>query len=130
MIYPFRKKRLKGVGYNLSVGPYAWSLGAKAPVAETADKRAYVVPAGDTALVVTNETLWVSSKVGGTFHSKVDRVSEGFSSISTTLDPEWIGPLLIAITNLTTNPINLRKDDSFATVAFYRLSSPAIHYAK
>ncbi len=130
LIHPFVKKRLKGVGYNLSVGSYAWSLSTKAPLLETADKRAYIVQAGDTALIVTNETIWVSSKVGGTFHSKVDRVSEGFSSISTTLDPEWIGPLLIAITNLTPNAINLRKDDSFATVAFYRLETPAIHYAK
>ena len=98
-IYPFQISRLKGVGYNLAVGDYAWSLISKRPMVtdgEGVEKGFWVEP-NETALVLTKEVVAVSKRIGGTFHSKVDRVSEGFSSISTTLDPGWIGPLLIAM---------------------------------
>lgn len=122
LIHPFVKKRLKGVGYNLSVGRFGWSLKKKEKLSCTEDNLHFIVEPGDTALIMTNETLWLSRKIAGTLHTKVDRVSEGFSSISTTLDPDWIGPLLIAMTNLTENDIKLRKDDTITTVIFYKIS--------
>lgn len=121
LIYPFDEKKLKGIGYNLSVGSYGWSLRQRGPLACNTGGDSFLVDAGDTALIMTAETVWVSKRIGGTFHSKVDRVSEGFSSISTTLDPEWIGPLLIAITNMSSNQISLRKGDTLSTLVFHRI---------
>lgn len=126
LIYPFRVENLKGIGYNLSVGPHAWSLRHRLPLEKTPDGNAFRVEAGDTALIYTAETVWVSRRVGGTFHSKVDRVSEGFSSISTTLDPEWIGPLLIAITNLQSKEIDLRIGDTLSTLVFHRIDKAGV----
>lgn len=126
LVYPFDEKKLKGVGYNLSVGSFGWSLKHKEMLKNSSDNKYFKVEAGDTALIMTKETIWVSKRIGGTFHSKVDRVSEGFSSVSTTLDPEWIGPLLIAMTNLSGNTIELRKDDSISTLIFYNIEKSRI----
>lgn len=122
-IYPFQKSRLKGVGYNLAVGDFAWSLVSKKPMVPEGDDRdaGYWVEPNETALILTKEVLAVSKRIGGSFHSKVDRVSEGFSSISTTLDPGWIGPLLIAITNMGIEKKKLKLGESFVTVIFNEL---------
>lgn len=123
IIYPFQARLLKGVGCNLTVGPHAWSLKTKKPITLDGEgnEQGFTVNPGDTALVLTNETLALSKKIGGTLHSKVDRVSEGFSPISTTLDPGWIGPLLIAITNMGSEARRLKLGESFVTVVFNAL---------
>ena len=120
-IYPFVKENLKGVGYNFSVGPFAWSL-EKMKILESGkeDRNAFIVEPGDTALVWTNETIYVSDSIGGTFHSKVTQASMGFSAIATTLDPGWNGVLLIAITNMSKSQKHLKKGESFVTLIFDR----------
>ena len=60
----------------------------------------------------------------GTFHSKVKIVSNGFGHISTTLDPDWKGPLLIALNNPSSRRIKLvissnGKPVPFVTLMFY-----------
>lgn len=122
-IYPFNEKQIKGVGCNLTVGDYAWSLVSKKPIPYDGKDRecGYIVEPGETVLVFTKETVAVSKRIGGTFHSKVDRVSEGFSSISTTLDPGWIGPLLISITNMGKEKRKLKLGESFVTLIFDQL---------
>ena len=121
IIYPFSRKSVKGVGYNLSISKYAWSISRKIELVITAeDGESYFrIQPGETALVETEETVWISPRVAGTFHSKVDKVSEGFSPISTTLDPGWIGPLLIAVTNLTKEERKLKLGESFVTLIFH-----------
>lgn len=130
IIYPFKEKLLKGIGYNLTVSSFAWSLSTKKRLKMNSANTRHIVEPGDTALIQTNETVWVSKKIGGTFQSKVDRMSEGFSAISTTLDPGWVGPLLIAITNMTSSPIELRKEDSFVTLIFHYIKKAPIPHSK
>lgn len=88
------------------------------------------VPANDTVLITTVESIFVGPQIMGTFHSRVSIVSQGFGHISTTLDPTWCGPLLIAVNN----PSNRKKrfvisdssgTHSLATLVFYRLIHPA-----
>lgn len=119
-IYPFDKNNCKGVGYNFTVGPHAWSLtSGKELVKNIFPEPCYEIEAGDTALVWTNETLHVSDKMGGTLHSKVKQATLGFSSISTTLDPGWNGVMLIAITNKNRDrKLNLIIGEPFVTVMF------------
>lgn len=126
-IYPFQKNRLKGVGYNLAVGDFAWSLVTKKPMMPVGYNRdaGYWIKPNETALILTKEVVAVSKRIGGTFHSKVDKVSEGFSSISTTLDPGWIGPLLISVTNMGTQRRKLKLGESFVTVIFNELDGAA-----
>lgn len=128
IIFPFKEKLLKGIGYNLTVSRFAWSLSTKKRLKMNSANTHHIVEPGDTALIETNETVWVSKKIGGTFQAKVDRMSEGFSAISTTLDPGWIGPLLIAITNMTSSPTELCLEDSFVTLVFHYIKkAPTPH---
>lgn len=64
----------------------------------------------------------------GTIHSRVSLVSQGFGHISTTVDPTWKGPLLIALNNPSSEKKRLILEDAgktqaFATLILYHLNS-------
>ena len=131
-ISPFRSENLTAAGYNLQVSDIIISTRSGLPLKiYTSGQYRYVdVPANDTVLITTVESIFVGPQIMGTFHSRVSIVSQGFGHISTTLDPTWCGPLLIAVNN----PSNRKKrfvisdssgTHSFATLVFYRLIHPA-----
>lgn len=101
LICPFEKSRLTPLGYNLTASDFIFSTQQNILLeVRSNDSERYVeIPAGDTALILTREYVSVSAGIAGTFHSRVRTVSSGFGHISTTLDPEWKGPLLIALNN-------------------------------
>lgn len=71
-------------------------------------------------LVETNETIWVSQNIAGTYHSKVYWVSKGMGHIGTTLDPDYIGASLISVHNHSNDPIKLTPEkDTFVSLVFY-----------
>lgn len=121
VIEPYSENSLTPIGYDFTVGDFAFSLetGLLNPV-----DGAYVLPPKNTIQVLTKESLWVSSRIAGTFHSKVSLVSKGLSHISTTLDPGWYGPLLITLRNNTENDFPLRVGASFVTLIFSKVISP------
>jgi deoxycytidine triphosphate deaminase len=123
VIFPYKEENLTPIGYNLTPSDFAVSIN-KNELLQIEDG-CYIVEPNDTALILTNESIWVSKKIAGTFHSKVGVVSTGFGHISTTLDPNWKGPLLISINNPTNKKLKLNIEDSFITLIFYRLESPA-----
>ena len=131
-ISPFRTENLTAAGYNLQVSDIIISTRSGLPLKiYTSGQYRYVdVPANDTVLITTVESIFVGPQIMGTFHSRVSIVSQGFGHISTTLDPTWCGPLLIAVNN----PSNRKKrfvisdssgTHSFATLVFCRLIHPA-----
>ncbi len=121
VIDPFCKESLTPIGYDFTIGDYVFSLenGLIEP-----DNGSYSIPPKSTVQILTKESLWVSGRIGGTFHSKVSLVSKGLSHISTTLDPGWYGPLLITMRNNMDNEITIKVNDSFVTLLFYRVDSP------
>ena len=92
LIYPFEEGNLKGASYNLTASRLAWSLSTKQTIYQSTNDKIIITP-GDTALIETHETIWVSKKISGTYHSRVTQVSQGTGHIGTTLDPNYIGPL-------------------------------------
>lgn len=121
VIEPYSEDGLTPIGYDFCVGEFIYSL--EYGLLECKED-IYELPPKSTVQILTKESLWVSKRIGGTFHSKVSLVSKGLSHISTTLDPEWYGPLLITLRNNTDKPIKLGKDDTFVTLLFYRLITP------
>lgn len=138
------RKRLTPAGFNFSFTRFIISMNKKmffkiyesATYDRNIDELYFLLEPGDTALALTYESIWVSKKFAGTFHSKVGYVSQGLGHISTTLDPGWMGQLLISINNPNTNSIhvvigkrdkrnNLIEYNSFITLCLYRLISPA-----
>jgi deoxycytidine triphosphate deaminase len=81
VIEPFDPACLTPIGYDFRIGDYVFSL--EHGLLEIANG-CYELPPKSTIQVLTKEALWVSSRVAGTFHSKVSLVSRGLSHISTT----------------------------------------------
>lgn len=119
LIYPFLKTNLKGASYNLTASKLAWDLEKKKSIYSECTGE-ITIAKNSTALIQTNEVIWVSSKVAGTYHSKVGLVSKGLSHISTTLDPEYIGSSLITVHNYSNEDINLiAEKETFVTLILY-----------
>lgn len=139
-IYPFEKKNLTGIGYNLSTTNFAFSInqGILLTIHERTTnngiERYVVIPGNDTVLFFSKEYISVSNKIAGTFHSKVARVCQGLGHVSTTLDPTWKGQLILSISNPTSNeiPFDLDKNSgNIITMLLYQLDTmvtgPNIH---
>jgi deoxycytidine triphosphate deaminase len=124
-IYPFSKANLRGASYNLTASRLAWDIATKRSIYDS-DSDKLLIPKQSSVLIETNESIWVSKKICGTYHSKVGLVSRGLSHIGTTLDPEYVGPSLIAIHNHSNQDVSLIPEiDTFATLVFHYLSSEA-----
>lgn len=121
VIEPCFPNSLTPIGYDFTVGDLVFSLDRGLL---TLTNGSYIVPSQDTVQILTKENLWVSSKIAGTFHSRVSLVSKGISHISTTLDPGWYGPLLITITNNSKNDFFLKPGKRFVTLIFSRVKTP------
>lgn len=121
-IYPFEKKNLTGIGYNLSTTNFAFSINKgilltiHSKTTSEGVKHYVIIPKNDTVLFFSKEYIGVSNKIGGTFHSKVGRVCQGLGHISTTLDPTWHGQLIISVNNPTATDIKFDLDGNSGNI--------------
>jgi deoxycytidine triphosphate deaminase len=121
LIYPFHEGNLKGASYNLTPSKLAWKLSNGAKIYDKLSNK-IIIPVGETALIETYETIWISKKISGTYHSRVTQVSKGTGHIGTTLDPNYIGPSLLAVHNHSKTPIELIPEKAeFITLVFQYL---------
>jgi deoxycytidine triphosphate deaminase len=122
-IYPFSRKNLRGASYNLTASRLAWNIETKQSIYDSQSNK-LIIPRQSSVLIETNESVWVSTKISGTYHSKVALVSKGLSHIGTTLDPEYVGSSLIAIHNHSNQEVSLTPEvDTFATLVFHYMNS-------
>lgn len=125
-IYPFAEESLTPIGYDLRVGNLYSTTSNTGPFELKENDSIFIEPR-DTALITTLETIdmpknrWISALI----LSKVSQVSKGLSHISTTIDPDWNGHLLIAVHNHSKNKIELNFGDAFCTVVFLKNKSPS-----
>ena len=125
-IVPFAEKSLTPVGYDLRVGNLYSSAFKSDKFKLTKDEKIIIGP-GDTVLITTLESINMPNdrSISALILSKVSKVSKGLSHISTTIDPDWKGPLLIAINNHSKNKVELNCGDAFCTVVFFENKSPS-----
>lgn len=120
MIHPLDINKIKGNSINLTASEYAWRVSDK----ETAVKDKKIeIPPQETVCICTEESIWVSRRIGGTYHSKVSLVSDGLGHISTTLDPEWLGVSLISVSNPTSRTIKIEVGNTFVTLILSYLNT-------
>ena len=122
LIFPFNEQKIRGGSINLSASSMAWDIKTKKSIYNSSSK-AIIIPKLGTALIQTEEIIHVTNAIAGTFHSKVGIVSQGLGHISTTLDPGWIGNLLIAVHNHTDEDFELPIGDTFVTLTLYYVNS-------
>lgn len=79
------------------------------------------VPPKSTVTVWTREWLRTSKVIAAVIQSKVSNVLYGFSHVSTTINPNWDGELLITFTNTLDEPLRLDHGDTLASIVFFRV---------
>lgn len=134
IIKPFSEKHLKGASYDIT--PTVIAMSTKTGMLEKVfeDKKYphkyYIyVKAKDTVQIVSNEFIVVPKNIAGYVVSRVSKVSEGFGHISTSIDPNWKGALLIGLSNPSNKPIKVfvgevgSQDNPLATVSFHYLNT-------
>jgi deoxycytidine triphosphate deaminase len=125
-IYPFSESNLTPVGYDLSVGD-SYASAYKPGRVDIRDGDRVIIKPGDTALITTLEKIGMPQNrtVSALVLSKVSKVSKGLSNISTTIDPDWKGELLVAIHNHSRSSVSIGYGETFCTVVFLENKSPA-----
>ncbi|MGG3449583.1 hypothetical protein ABER98_06805 [Domibacillus aminovorans] len=118
-IFPLDPDNLKGSTYNLTASEYAWSLNDDKSLV-VGDQ--IIIPPNDSALIATKEVIWISSKISGSYHSKVSIVSAGGGHIGTTLDPEWSGHSLITIHNHSKKNLVIGVNKTIVSIMFHYLN--------
>lgn len=121
-VYPLNDKNLKGGSLNLTASKLAWSVKSTESIYDKNDDLIRI-PAHDTALVETEEAIYVNNKISGTYHSPVRLVSKGIGHIGTTLDPGYKGPSLIALHNILDRPVDIKVGETIATLTLTYLKN-------
>lgn len=122
-IYPIHVNSIKSNSIDLHVSKFAWSVSTKKCISD--EKKEYVnIASNDTALIYTEESIYVSNCIGGSYHSKVTLVSRGAGHIGTTLDAQYVGCSLIAIHNHGQEDLKLKIGSEFVTLQFWYLHTP------
>ena len=141
LIFPFNKKNLKAASYDLT--PTIIAMSSKIGMLETVyqengykEDRYYIrVHPKDTVLIISNEYIVMPPNIAGYISSRVSKVVEGLGHISTTIDPNWTGALLIAVSNPSNQMLKIYVGDSpnilnqpnqLATVTFHYLKSSCV----
>ena len=121
-IYPFKDENLKGGSYNLTASSFA--IVKEDGIDQLiVDGDKIIIPARKTGIIETNESIYVSRWITGTYHSRVKMVNKGLGHIGTTLDPDFFGISAIALHNTTDKDITIKVGDSIVTIMFSCLKS-------
>lgn len=121
LIHPFRDELLSPIGYDLTIGSEYLSYRDNKIISIDQVNGSLRLGPGETVLVTTGEYVGLpkNKSIGGIIQSKVSIVSLGIGHISTTVDPDWEGYALVAITNHQPYSIELEKGTSFCTLMLF-----------
>lgn len=152
-VFPLKDKNIKGDAINLSASEYAWSLckgeiwlddtgeiyiqkpsinlnatkyiinEKDSAVIEYKQKKYVVVLPKSTTLIETQEVIAISSRIGGSFHSKGSIVSKGLCSIGDYLEPNFRGHSLVSVQNPGEKAVLLLVGEKFTAITFFYLKT-------
>lgn len=120
-IHPLNISSIKSNSIDLHASQFAWSISTKKSLFDGTNL--IVIPPHDTALIYSKEAIYVSNKIGGTYHSKVRLVSNGLGHIGTTLDAQYIGLSVVALHNISDESKEIVVGSEFVTIIFNYLHS-------
>lgn len=123
-IYPLKDMKILGNSVDLTASEFAWTTDGKYIYNE--EEKVIKVPAHKTACILTREAIYVTSKIGGTYHSRVTLAKRGFGHVGTMLDPEYIGQSLIILHNTTDKEQTIQYGERIVSVVFYYLHTPIL----
>lgn len=118
-IYPFAEDSLTPVGYDVRVGYRCTSTIRGETIELKPGDKIKILP-GDTCLITTLETVDMPKdrSLSGIIVSRVTMVSKGLSHISTSIDPDWFGQLMIVVHNHANSAVEIEVGSRLCTVVF------------
>ena len=121
-ICPLDTNNFRDNSIDLTASEFAWT--AEGENIFDDQKRTITVPKHKTACILTKEAIYVSAKIGGTYHSRVSLTKMGFGHIGTMLDPKYCGQSLIMLHNTTDSDLVLKEGERLVSLVFYYLETP------
>jgi deoxycytidine triphosphate deaminase len=122
-IFPFFKRNLESVTYDLTVGCEAYSL--RKAKKEILDQEGELkIEPGETVLVLTQEFLALGPKFAAVTLAKATIMNQGIVLSSAKIDPTWYGCLPIPITNNSRRVFVLSPGMAICALSISELSSP------
>lgn len=121
-ICPLDTNNFRDNSIDLTASEFAWTVDGINIFDEKT--KTITVPPHKTAGILTKEAIYVSEKIGGTYHSRVSLVKKGFGHIGTMLDPKYCGHSLIMLHNTTDFNLTLTEGERMVSLVFYYLKTP------
>lgn len=121
-ICPLNTDNFRDNSIDLTASEFAWTSDGVNIFNE--EKGMIQVPPYKTACILTKEAIYVSERIGGTYHSRVSLTKKGFGHIGTMLDPKYCGQSLIMLHNTTDHNLELKEGERLVSLAFYYLETP------
>ncbi|MBG1260578.1 hypothetical protein [Nostoc commune] len=138
LFHPLKPDSVKACDLCLTASEYAYAIGQqKRLTIETEsnqdqpgkEKKFFYIPPRDTALVWTDESVWLSNRFRGPLYSVVELVSEGLGHIGTRVNPCWTGVLCIALHNVSDKPIRINVRDVKRPIAYLAIEKLSSKYS-
>lgn len=126
VIKPFQEIRLTPIGYNLSIGDFYVSKRELRRV-DLGPKEQFRVSPGQAVAIRTLEHVQFPEdrRLSGLLQSKVKMIRAGFAPISSTIDPEHTGHMVIVVQNTSDHDAVLVQGDPFCTMVLFNNMSPS-----
>lgn len=119
-VCPFSEESLTPAGYDLRVGTRCTSK-RKARTVTGEEGDTFDLPPYDTCLIETLETIGMprDRSLTGMIVSTVTMASRGLSHISTSVDADWSGRLLIVVHNHSSSALKLKVGERLCTLMLF-----------
>ncbi|MDF5710247.1 MAG: hypothetical protein PUP90_21910 [Nostoc sp. S4] len=135
LFYPLKPDSIRACDLCLTASEYAYAIGQKQRLTiqtelktskPDEEQKFFCIPPRDTALVWTDEAVYLSGYFRGPLYSMVGLVSKGMGHIGTRVNPYWSGVLCIALHNISDEMLRINVRDvnqPIAYLAIEKLSS-------
>jgi deoxycytidine triphosphate deaminase len=140
-LHPLKEGSIKACDICLTASEYAYAIGKQQRLTiqtETnqsgEEQLFFEIPPRDTALIWTDESVYLCDRFRGPLYSIVEMVSQGIGHIGTRVNPCWSGVLCLSLQNNSDNPVRINVRDvkqPIAYLAIEKLSSkPSFSYRR
>ena len=122
VITPWNPALVTPVGYDLTIGVAATINGSRLDLSFTGKENETVqisVPSHGKLLILSKESVWLSERVIGTLHARGSLSAKGLLINSTTVDPNWMGPMTFLLHNVSDSEITVDSDKPFVTLILH-----------
>jgi deoxycytidine triphosphate deaminase len=127
LFHPLKAGSINACDLRLTASEYAYAIGLKQRLIiqsepkkgnSVEEQKFFEIPPRDTALVWTDESVYLSDYFRGPISSTVGLVSKGTGHIGTRVNPCWSGVLCVTIHNLSDNPLRINVRDVNRPIAY------------